>query len=188
MQPALVHVVEPFLILQSPITADFARSMGIDVDDTVGVRRTALLDEANALQVTSMCNSELPTEAEWEYACRAGTQSLFWFGNDVPPSQSLPSILGLEEPVAANRFGLGSLFFGEWCADLWRRDHHLGSSPDASAGRVMKGGAARFWPWQDDREWSGCVSAFRMPAKDAGGAGVALRCVRRIPRRSATDR
>jgi formylglycine-generating enzyme required for sulfatase activity len=179
MRPALSHAVHPFLIGRSPLTQAFTERLGVAAVDAIGPSGTALLNEAQVFHIARECQSALPTEMEWEYSCRAGTRTLFWFGDDIPSAETLPGILGLEEPATANGFGLSSLFFGEWCSDHWRRDHSRESAADASAGRVIKGGGARFWPWHDDREWSGCVSAFRMPSKDTGGAGAAARLVRR---------
>ena len=70
----------------------------------------------------------LPTEAEWEYACRAGAASTFYFGEDVSylrhyavfgaAAEGRPRACGTRKP---NDFGLFDMLgnAAEWCQDRY---------------------------------------------------------------------
>jgi serine/threonine protein kinase len=128
-------------------------------------------DDANAfcrwLSDREGVHYDLPTEAQWEYACRAGNDGRWCFGNEVSQlekyavyqqqQQLNPSLIGTKHP---NAFGLYDLHGNveEWCFDLHQVDFYK-SSPavdpvcdgvpaDPASGRVIRGGGWRSAGWQ----------------------------------------
>ncbi|MDR0937892.1 MAG: SUMF1/EgtB/PvdO family nonheme iron enzyme [Mediterranea sp.] len=94
-----------------------------------------------------------PTEAEWEYACRAGTTTAFNIGDELKTSQAaIDSFLsiGRTKPVGTyspNAWGLydmhGNVY--EWCSD-WYGDYPTSSQTDpkgspSGTARVVRGGS-----------------------------------------------
>jgi sulfatase modifying factor 1 len=102
----------------------------------------------------------LPTEAEWEYACRAGTETRWSFGDDEKALGDYAwypeNAWDIDEKYAhqvrqkkPNAFGLydmhGNVF--EWCHDYYGEDYYKQSSekdptgPTSGSSRVLRGGS-----------------------------------------------
>jgi formylglycine-generating enzyme required for sulfatase activity len=137
----------------------------------------------------------LPTEAEWEYACRAGTTADYFFGRG---GRSLKDYAWYREnanqkthPVGQRRpnpWGLSDMYgnVAEWCNDRYGSDYYKHSAPRNPRGPadgakyVMRGGA-----WNSSA--SSCRSAYRTGAAPGSFADacfarpdIGFRCVRRL--------
>ncbi|MFK7818700.1 MAG: SUMF1/EgtB/PvdO family nonheme iron enzyme, partial [Planctomycetaceae bacterium] len=104
----------------------------------------------------------LPTEAEWEYSCRAGTESMWSYGERysdyessewaVPNSEATTRPVGQLQPNAFGLFDMhGNVF--EWCQDWFKPKEYKTRSdlpavdptgPESGTRRVYRGGS---W-WQ----------------------------------------
>ena len=149
-----------------------------DLEGSAG-NQPLFCDFSQAEAICRKYGCRLPEEVEWEYCCRAGKSDLFAFGNEVPEYEVLEKWLswdfGDKDNVVYNDFGISGLFFGEWCQDFYK-PNHAENSPASTDSRVIKGGGAYFWPWQDE-EWVWCLSAMRMPSSDLVDNKAAFRMV-----------
>ena len=116
----------------------------------------------------------LPTEAEWEYACRAGTTTAFSFGDDdgsklgeyawfdgntgTGDLEEYAHKVGMKKP---NPWGLHDMHGNveEWCSDYWYGEKLSGGTdpvgPNGGSTRVFRGGSYQASPVY-------CQSAARM--------------------------
>jgi formylglycine-generating enzyme required for sulfatase activity len=170
-----VHIRRPFAVGRYEITFDqydeFAKATGGQLPDDEGFGRghrpvirvswDEAVDYAAWLSQQTGKRYRLPTEAEWEYAARAGTETAYWWGNEM--KRGLANCIGCGSrwdrkqtaPVGSfkpNRFGLydtaGNV--SEWVLDCWH-DNYQGAPSDGSAwekahngdcdGRARRGGS-----------------------------------------------
>jgi formylglycine-generating enzyme required for sulfatase activity len=138
----------------------------------------------------------LPTEAEWEYACRAGAAARYSFGSDPAALGDYAwfkaNAAGATHPVGQkkpNAWGLHDLHgnVAEWCHDFYSADayarpgeSHDPTGPKTGDERVLRGGS-----------WAASAEACRSAARASEPPGFAdvcfgyerygFRCVRRAP-------
>jgi len=176
-----VRITRPFYLGLHHVTqAEYQRVMGVNpsqfsaqgkLKDRVAGLDTSRFpvdsvswDEANEFcrRLTEMPAEQaahrryrLPTEAEWEYACRAGTTTRFSFGDNpadfddygwyVMNSSAHPHPVGKKKPNAWGLYDMqGNLW--QWTSDGWSMQYYRRSpfedppGPGETAARVVRGG------------------------------------------------
>jgi formylglycine-generating enzyme required for sulfatase activity len=159
-----VQLTRGFWLGETPVTQSLWEAvMGSNPSEFQGAERPVeqvswedcqqFLSKANVLQPGLQLR--LPTEAEWEYACRAGTTGATWLGSN--DAGTLNRIAWYEDNSGAethpvrqkegNPWGLYDMLGNvwEWCSD-WRDDYSAGRAVDpagAATGpeRVYRGGS-----------------------------------------------
>jgi formylglycine-generating enzyme required for sulfatase activity len=137
----------------------------------------------------------LPTEAEWEYACRAGTEGDYFFGNDgrmlghyswfASNANQQTHPVGQKKP---NPWGLYDMIgnVAQWCNDIYAKDYYAHTTtanpcgPTMGDKYVLRGGA-----------WNASAPELRSAARVGETPGfqdacfardaIGFRCVRRPP-------
>jgi formylglycine-generating enzyme required for sulfatase activity/class 3 adenylate cyclase len=153
-QPIHRVTVKPFLIGRYPVTvkqwrdcvaANSCANLGTG-DDNTPVFNLSWDDAQHYTEWLSQVTGKkyrLPTEAEWEYAARAGAETPYWWGSHMVASMADCKGCGgpydPQKPLAvgslkANSFGIYDVAGGiaQWVADCWHKDYH-GAPQDGSA-------------------------------------------------------
>ncbi|NBS26939.1 MAG: formylglycine-generating enzyme family protein, partial [Gammaproteobacteria bacterium] len=130
----------------------------------------------------------LPTEAEWEYACRAGSATRYSFGDNEPQLGDFGWYAGnsrrLPHPVAKknpNAWGLHDMHGNvwEWCSD-WYGDYPRGAVTDPKGSKTGSDRVHRGGGWKNLAE--SCRSAERHgPGPSARYNDVGFRLAMDIP-------
>ena len=204
-QPACeVNITEPFFLAERPVTqaqwADIAGHNPSKFQEgwSAGLRpveNISMTDVESFLEALNQRDAEtthlglkgrcrLPSEAEWEYACRAGSTGRWWFGDKdieldehgwhAENSGGSTREVGLKK---ANPWGFHDMngLVSEWCADAWERTYSGGRQQHAhriegSNRFVVRGGS---WFTESDSTRSGARS-FADRDKRSDGLGVRL--------------
>jgi formylglycine-generating enzyme required for sulfatase activity len=120
-------------------------------DDAIAFIQKLNQRELDAGRLREGIGYSLPTEAQWEYACRAGTTTAYSFGATITPEQANFDDSGLNKTTdvgsyPANAWGFHDLHGNvwEWTAD-WRGNYPAGAVSDPAgtetgSKRVIRGG------------------------------------------------
>ena len=148
-----VHYVSYNMIRGTSDGAKWPSSSAVDSSSFMG-----------KLRARTGLDFDLPTEAQWEYACRAGTTTTYYWGNSMDGNYAwyTSNSGGMSHPVGgktANTWGLYDMNGNVWelCLDWYSSSLSYGTDPKGSSSgsyRVTRGGC-----WYDSA--GGCASSNR---------------------------
>jgi eukaryotic-like serine/threonine-protein kinase len=204
--------VKPFYLGKYPITQEqYQVVMGTNPSHFKGAKRPVenvswhdAVEFCKKLSQKTGNNYRLPSEAEWEYACRAGTQTKYYFGDD---EKQLEKYAWYEEtdyrkgtkPIGqkkSNNWGLYDMYGNvwEWCLDEWHENYNAkpqshrdnGSEPwgeinvskNNNRSRVLRGGS-----WYNDARDCRSGNRSRFDAEYGNDSyGFRVACLPFLPR------
>lgn len=189
-----VTLSQPFYLGKYEVTQEqWAAVMGHNPSEFKGAKRPVDTVSWNDCQLFVAKLQEktgrefaLPTEAQWEFACRAGTTTLWSFGKDAGQAGDYAWVGdnsgGTTHPVGGkkpNPWGLYDMHGNvwEWCADWYEKHAYAGGDatdprgPGASGGRILRGGA---WGEHPNNIRSACRNCI---GPDIRHNGTGLRCL-----------
>ena len=155
----LVKISKPFYLGKFPVTQKEWKALmktnpSRYQDELLPVTNVSWDDAQLFIQKLNQCQDgvyRLPTEAEWEYACRAGTTAEYagelkemgWFKENT---ENRPHPVGLKKPNAFGLFDMhGNIW--EWCSDWYGSNYYEKSptidppGPGTGSFRINRGGS-----------------------------------------------
>ncbi len=200
-----VRITKPFYLGVHEVTqAEYEKVMGENPSNFKGARNP--VEQVSWNDAVEFCRKlsakegktyRLPVEAEWEYACRAGTTTLHSFGDNKESlgqyawysenSDKKTHPVGEKKPNPWGLYGMhGNVC--EWCADYFASYYAVSptddpAGPKMGSNRVRRGGswrfvaricrsANRFWYWPED---GSSVLGFRVAAVPPGESKLVVK-------------
>ncbi len=193
-----VAITRPFYLGQFEVTqAQWEKVMGGNPSEFQGAQRPVDHVSWNDCQrfleklaTRTGRTFALPTEAQWEYACRAGSTTPWSFGDRAASAGDYAWLgensggrthdVGGKKPNAWGLYDMhGNVW--EWCADFYEKHAYARSAPSdppgpaQSEGHILRGGA-----WGEDA--LNVRSALRnCNGPDGAHNGIGFRCVMLVP-------